>query len=120
MSKKPGMSEGAMINEQMPLTKEDIQNEIKVALEHAQEIAKDVPEFEIDLKGDRVFIEISYDNLQSNDQEEQDKEIEKIKHAAGDAIRSIEEKGYKVEWRSGNFDEKGYGDTYGVEESETK
>jgi len=103
MPRRPGMSEGQMIDEQMPLTEKDIQDEITKVLEDAKIVAKDFPEITINEKDKKVTLVVNYEEAQGEEEENQ------LERAMGDVCKSIEEKGYTVEYSHGGFDKKGYG-----------
>ena len=106
LDRKPKLGERESIAEQMPLTQEEIKQEISNAL---SEIGKNHTDIDVRLSDNTIFLEIS-----KND----DKiKTEELNRSLSELFKTLEARGYAVKWVYGAFDEHGSGDMWEVKDN---
>jgi len=105
LDRKPKLGERESIAEQMPLTQEEIKQEISNAL---SEIGRDHSDIEVRLSDNAIFLDTFVDD------DEEKKELEKSCH---ELIKTLEARGYTVKWVYGAFDKHGSSDMWKVKDN---
>lgn len=110
---RPIMEARKTIAEQMPLTNEEIIEEIRSALAATGEMVKNFPEIKILVSNNKILLRVGKTRSTGNSPEE-GAELNDIYRALDDVISHLKENGYEVKLEDEGTDSSGHEEWYAV------